>query len=156
MLKPKAYYIRNVFTTYGSRKPIQIKEVKWFVVYASRLQSFDQSNNEEQISDSFDRLCKATYVTKLDLRSSYWQMGIVEGDEPKTTCVTRQDSYEFLVMPFGLANAPTTFCNLINDVLYEYVDQFVVVYLNDIVIYSESLEDHLEHLKKVLSRLREH
>ena len=83
-------------------------------------------------------------------------MGIAEDDEPKTTCVTRYGSYEFLVMPFGLTNAPTIFYNLINDVLFEYVEWFVMVYLDDIVIYSESLEDHLEHLRNVLSRLREH
>ena len=59
-------------------------------------------------------------------------------------------------MPFGLTNALATFGNLMNDVFYEFVDHFVVVYLNDIVVYSESLEDHLEHLRKVLSKLREH
>ena len=59
-------------------------------------------------------------------------------------------------MPFGLTNAPATFCNLMNGVFYEFVDRFVVVYLDDIVIYGESLEDHLEHLRKVLSKLREH
>ena len=83
-------------------------------------------------------------------------MRIAEGDEPKTTCVTQYGSYEFLVMPFGLTNAPATFCNLMNDVFHEYVDHFVVVYLDDMVIYSESLEDHLEHLRNVLSKLREH
>ena len=83
-------------------------------------------------------------------------MGIAKDDEPKMTCVTRYGSYEFLVMPFGLTNAPTIFYNLINDVLFEYVEWFVMVYLDDIVIYSESLEDHLEHLRNVLSRLREH
>ena len=59
-------------------------------------------------------------------------------------------------MPFGLTNAPTTFCNLMNDVFYEFVDHFVVVYFDDILVYSESLEDHLEHLRKMLSKLREH
>ena len=83
-------------------------------------------------------------------------MRIAEGDEPKTTCVTQYGSYEFLVMPFGLTNAPATFWNLMNDVFHEYVDHFVVVYLDDMVIYSESLEDHLEHLRNVLSKLREH
>ena len=107
------------------------------------------------IQDLFDRQCKATYFTKLDLRSCYWQVRIAEGDEPKTTCVTRYGSYEFLVMPFDLTNVLTTFCNLMNDVFYEFVDPLVVVYLNDIIIYSESLEDHLEHLRKVLSKLRE-
>ena len=107
------------------------------------------------IQDLFNRLCKATYFTKLDLRSGYWQVRIAEGDEPKITCVTRYDSYEFLVMHFGLTYAPATFCNLMNDVFYEFVDRFVVVYLDDIVIYSESLKDHLEHFRQVLSKLRD-
>ena len=108
------------------------------------------------IQDLFDRLCKATYFTKLDLRLGYWQVRVAEEDEPKTTCVTRYGSYEFLVMPFGLTNALATFSNLMNDVFYEFVDRFIVVYLDDIVVYSESLEDHLKHLRKVLSKLREH
>lgn len=68
------------------------------------------------------------------------------GDEPKTTSVTRYGSFEFLVMPFDLTNALATFCNLMNNVLYDFFDRFVVVYLDDIVLYSESLEDHLRHL----------
>lgn len=71
-------------------------------------------------------------------------MRIAEGDESKTACVTRYGSYEFLVMLFGLVNASATFCNLMNDVLYEYLDSFVVVYLNDIVVYSDSLKSHLD------------
>ena len=66
-------------------------------------------------------------------------MEIVEGDEGKTTFVTRYGAYEFLVMPFGLTNATTTFCNLMNDVLFKYIDAFVVVYLDDIVVYNQSL-----------------
>ena len=108
------------------------------------------------IQDLFDKLCKATYFTKLDLRLGYWQVRIAEGDEPKTTCVTRYGSYEFLVMPFGLTNSLATFCNLMNVVFYEFVDRFVVVYLDDMVVYSESLDNHLKHLRKVLSKLREH
>ena len=81
-------------------------------------------------------------------------MRVVEGDEAKTTCVTWYGSFEFLVMPFGLTNAPTTFCNLITDVLFDFLDSFVVVYLNDIVIYNLTLEDHLVHLEKVFDRLR--
>ena len=108
------------------------------------------------IQDLFDRLCKVTYFTKLDLRSSYWQVRIARGDEPKTTCVTWYGSYEFLVMPFSLTNAPTTFYNLMNDLFYKFVDHFVMVYLDNIMIYSKSLKHHLEHLRKVLSKLIEH
>ena len=107
-------------------------------------------------AELFDRLAKARYFTKLDLRSGYWQVRIVEGDEAKATCVTRYGSYEFLVMPFGLKNAPTTFCNLMNDVLFDYLDAFVVVYLDDIVVYSQTLKEHEMHLKKVFQQLREH
>lgn len=98
------------------------------------------------IQDLFDRLAGATYFTKLDLRSGYWQVRIAEGDESKTTCVTRYGSYEFLVMPFGLTNAPATFCHLMNNVFHEYLVDFVVVYLDDVVVYSRSLEDHICHL----------
>ena len=80
-------------------------------------------------------------------------MRVVEGDEANTTCVTRYGSFEFLVMPFGLTNAPATFCNLMNDVLFDFMDSFVVVYLDDIVIYSSTLEDHVVHLEMVLDRL---
>ncbi|CAH9148831.1 unnamed protein product [Cuscuta epithymum] len=104
--------------------------------------------------DLFDKLSKARVFTKLDLRAGYWQVRISPGDEGKTTIVTRYGSYEFLVMPFGLTNAPATFCNLMNDVLYEYLDLFVVVYLDDIVVYSNSVEDHIVHLRKVLTQLR--
>ena len=84
------------------------------------------------------------------------QVRIAEGDEAKTTCVTRYGSFSFLVMAFGLTNAPATFCNLMNDVFSEYIDRFVVVYLDDIVIYSESLRDHITHLRLVFEKLREH
>jgi hypothetical protein len=108
------------------------------------------------VQDLMDRLSGASVFTKLDLRSGYWQVRIAEGDEHKTTCVTRYGSYKFLVMPFGLTNAPATFCNLMNDVLYEFLDDFVVVYLDDIVVFSRSMNEHVVHLSRVLSRLREH
>ena len=81
-------------------------------------------------------------------------MCVVEGDEAKTTCVTRYGSFEFLVMPFGLTNAHATFCNLMNDVLFDFLDSCVVVYLDDIVIYNRTLKDPLVHLEKVFDRLR--
>ncbi|RVW19712.1 Retrovirus-related Pol polyprotein from transposon 17.6 [Vitis vinifera] len=107
------------------------------------------------IADLFDQLGRARYFTKLDLRSGYYQVRIAEGDELKTTCVTRYGSYEFLVMPFGLTNAPTTFCTLMNKIFHPYLDKFVVVYLDDIVIYSNTLKEHEEHLRKVFKFLRQ-
>lgn len=106
--------------------------------------------------DLFDRLVKGRYFTKIDLRAGYWQVRIAKGDESKTTVVTRYGSFEFLVMPFCLTNAPATFCNLMNDVLYEYLDKFVVVYLDDIVVFSQTLEEHVQHLRLVFTKLREH
>ena len=103
----------------------------------------------------FDQLSKAEYFTKLDLRSGYKQVCVDEGDEAKTTSVMWYGSFEFLVMPFGLTNAPTTFCKLINDVLFDFMDSFVMVYLDNIVIYSLTLEDHLVYLEKVFDRLRQ-
>nr|XP_016472767.1 PREDICTED: RNA-directed DNA polymerase homolog [Nicotiana tabacum] len=82
----------------------------------------------------FDMLGGATVFTKIDLETCYWQVRIAEGDEHKTTCVIRYGSYEFLIMPFGLTNAPAIFCTLMNQVFREYIDEFVVVYLDDIVM----------------------
>ncbi|KAA0063458.1 uncharacterized protein E5676_scaffold110G00320 [Cucumis melo var. makuwa] len=107
------------------------------------------------ITDLFDRLHGAKYFSKLDLRSGYYQVRIAEGDEPKTTCVTRYGAFEFLVMPFGLTNAPANFCTLMNQVFHEYLDKFVVVYLDDIVVYSTTMEEHRDHLKKVFQKLKE-
>ncbi|XP_042950418.1 uncharacterized protein LOC122282551 [Carya illinoinensis] len=107
------------------------------------------------IADLFDQLGHAKYFSKLDLRSMYYQVRIAEGDEPKTTRVTRYGAYEFLVIPFGLTNAPATFCTLINKIFHPYLDQFVVVYLDDIVIYSSTLEEHVEHLRVIFRVLRE-
>ncbi|KAL9269125.1 Retrovirus-related Pol polyprotein from transposon 297-like protein [Drosera capensis] len=99
------------------------------------------------ISDLFDQLGGARYFTKLDLHSGYYRVKIAEGDEVKTTCVTRYGSFEFLVMPFGLTNAPATFYTLMNNIFHPYLDKFVVVYLDDIVIYSATLEEHVDHLR---------
>ena len=81
-------------------------------------------------------------------------MRIAKGDEPKTTCVTRYSSFEFLVMSFGLTNALATFCTLMNKVLQPFLDRFVVVYLDDIVVYSTTLAEHAQHLRQVLQVLR--
>lgn len=107
------------------------------------------------IADLFDQLSGARYFTKLDLRSGYYQVRIAEGDEPKTTCVTRYGAFEFLVMPFGLTNAPATFCTLMNKIFHEYLDKFVVVYLDNIVVYSRSLDEQASHLRAVFETRRQ-
>ena len=106
------------------------------------------------IADLFDQLGHAKYFIKLDLRSGYYQVRIAERDEPQTTCVTRYGSYEFLIIPFGLTNAPTTFCTLMNKIFHPYLDRFVVVYLDDIVVYSNSLEEYKQHLREVFNVLQ--
>jgi len=99
-----------------------------------------------RIDDLFDRLSGAKVFNKIDLRSGYYEIWIAEGDEKKTTCHIKYGSYEFMVMPFGLTNAPATFCTLMNDIFREWLDDFVVVYIDDILIYNSSLEEHAEHL----------
>jgi hypothetical protein len=84
--------------------------------------------------------------SRIDQRSRYYQIQITKGDEEKTAFCTRYGSYEFLVMPFGLTNAPATFCILMNNIFREWFDDFVVVYIDDILVYSGSIEEHAEHL----------
>jgi hypothetical protein len=84
--------------------------------------------------------------SRIDQRSGYYQIQIAKGDEEKTAFRTRYGSYEFLVMPFGLTNAPATFCILMNNIFREWFDDFVVVYIDDILVYSGSIEEHAEHL----------
>ncbi|KAA0061883.1 reverse transcriptase [Cucumis melo var. makuwa] len=87
------------------------------------------------------------------LRSGYYQVRIAEEDKPRTTCVTRYRAFEFLVMRFSLTNAPATFCTLMNQVFHEYLDKFVVVYLDNIVVNSSTMEEHRDHLQKSVAEL---
>ena len=108
------------------------------------------------IDDLFDQLHGETVFSKIDLRSGYHQVWIKDEDIFKTTFRTRYGHYEFVVMPFGLTNAPVVFLCLMNNVLHKYLDKFVVVFIDDILIYSKSKEENEEHLKIVLQVLRKH
>ena len=103
----------------------------------------------------FDRLGGSQVFSKIDLRSGYWQVRLRKEDIPKTAFKTRWGLYEFLVVPFGVTNAPAQFMNMMNDVLADFLDRFVVVFLDDLLIYSRTPEDHAEHLRQVLQRLHE-
>jgi len=108
-----------------------------------------------RIDDMFDQLKGAFVFSKIDLLSGYHQLRVREEDVPKTAIRTRYGYYEFLVMPFGLTNAPSMFMDLINRVFHEYLDSFVVVFIDNILVYSADFAKHEGHLKIVLKKLGE-
>jgi hypothetical protein len=106
-----------------------------------------------RIDDMFDQLCGACMFCKIDLRSGYHQLKIRECDISKTTFVLRYGLYKYTVMPFGLTNAPIYVMYLMNKVFMEYLDKFVVVFIDGILVYSRSEEEHEEHLRLILQKL---
>ncbi|GBG69835.1 hypothetical protein CBR_g4663 [Chara braunii] len=109
-----------------------------------------------RIDDLLDRVQGCRYFTKIDLKSGYHHIAIRLEDQHKTAFQTRYGLYEFVEMPFGLCNAPGTFQHAMNMICHDYLDKFIVVYLDDILIFSKLVEEHAEHLKIVLDLLRQH
>lgn len=107
-----------------------------------------------KLNDMLDELSGSTIFIKIDLKSGYYQIRMKLRDEWKTAFKTKFRLYEWLLMSFGLSNAPSTSMRLINHVLRPFLDKFVVVYCDDILIYSKSLKDHLQHTRSVLEVLR--
>ena len=107
-----------------------------------------------RVDELIDRLHGAKYFTKLDLRSGYHQVRIDDCDIEKTAFNTRYGQYEFLVMPFGLTSAPSTFMSLMNGIFSPFLDKYIIIYLDDILIYSKTLDEHLQHIRSALQILR--
>ncbi|GKC05861.1 retrotransposon protein, putative, ty3-gypsy subclass [Tanacetum coccineum] len=102
-----------------------------------------------RIDDLFDQLQRSQFFSKIDLRSGYHQLRVHEDDIPKTVFRTRYGHFKFTVIPFGLTNAPTVFMDLMNRACRPYLDKFVIMFIDDILIYSKTQEEHVEHLRIV-------
>ncbi|GBG59063.1 hypothetical protein CBR_g24407 [Chara braunii] len=153
-------WIRSSVSPYGSPVlfvPKKEDTLRMCIDYRG-LNAITVKNREPlpSIDDLLDRVQGCRYFSKIDLKSGYHQIAIRPEDQHKTAFQTRYGLYEFVVMPFGLCNAPGTFQHAMNRIFHDYLDKFVVVYLDDILIFSKTIEEHVAHLDKVLSLLRQH
>ncbi|CAB5195545.1 unnamed protein product [Rhizophagus irregularis] len=108
-----------------------------------------------RMDELLDKYRKAKWFSSIDLAAGFNQVEMKEEDKEKTAFVCSKGLFEYNVMPFSLTNAPATFQRLMDEILEEYINDFVVVYIDDIMIYSENLKDHMEHVEKVLKKLQE-
>ncbi|XP_019097466.1 PREDICTED: uncharacterized protein LOC109131228, partial [Camelina sativa] len=109
-----------------------------------------------RIDELLDQFRGATWFSKVDLASGYDQIPLDEADVTKTAFRTRYGHYEFVVMPFGLTNAAAAFMRLMNSVFQDFLDVFVIIFINDILVFSKSPEEHVVHLRAILEKLRQH
>ena len=105
------------------------------------------------LNDLLNTPRKAQIYSKIDLKSAYYLVRIAKGNKWKTVFCTYYGSFKWLMMPFGLSNAPSAFQHFINNIFSDLLDVFVVIYLDDILIYSNNMDDHKKHMKEVLRRL---
>ncbi|KAK1695348.1 hypothetical protein QYE76_012045 [Lolium multiflorum] len=160
-LPNRAPYRTNPEETKEIQRQIQVLQDKegWFFthVYCRSINNITIRYRHPipRLDDMLDELSGSIMFSKVDLCSGYHQIRMQLGDEWKTAFKTKFGLYEWLVMPFGLTNAPSTFMRLMNEVLRAFIGRFVVVYFDDILIYSKSLEEHLDHLRAVFNALRD-
>ena len=137
---------------------IRKKDESWRLCIDYRQLNKDTIKNQyplPRIDDLFDQMKGAMMFSKINLQSGYHQLRIKEDDIPKTTFKMRFGHYKFIVLPFGLTNAPGLFMSLMNGVFREYLEKFIQVFIDNMLIYSQMTEDHDEHLRLVLQCLRE-
>nr|GFA96076.1 reverse transcriptase domain-containing protein [Tanacetum cinerariifolium] len=141
-----------------ARAPYRLAPSKMKELSKQLQELFDKVKNRyplPRIDDLFDQLQGSSIYSEIDLRSGYHQLRVREQDISKTAFRTRYSHYEFQVMPFGLTNAPAVFMDLMNRVCKPYLDKFLIIFIDDILIYSKNEKDHEEHLKAILGLLKE-